>query len=381
MEIISELIEDFGQLKASKGIFSCPSSKTQKYKKCKINLINLKGEKIYQIESFTEKQAFHKNVSADEICAEIEKLFDDFKQFEFVSDGYKHSIKISKKGKILTTKKKTEEASEVLSHNREKEYLLKEGENIPPLVDLGIFTQEGKVVKSMYDKYKQINRFIEFIDDCVKKKKFKKINIVDFGCGKSYLTFIVYYYLTEILKIETHITGMDLKTEVIEKCNSIAKKYGYENLYFIAGDIANYKPTEPIDMVITLHACDIATDLAMYHAVNMGSKIILSVPCCQHQLNFQIPKNNGSIMSRYGLIKERFAALATDAIRANALEIMGYDTQILEFIDMTHSPKNILIKAVKRDKKTNTDQYRKEIETICGEYGFEPEILKLFNIN
>ena len=378
MENLAEITKLFSEGKASKGIFSCIASKEQKYKKCKINLTQIKNNICYQIEKFTEKQAFHENVDLCDISTEIEKLFTDFKQLEFIADGYKYSIKISKKGKILTNRHKTYEEVEIKSHNREKSYLLKEGENIPPLVDLGIFTKDGKIVKSMYDKYKQINRFTEFIDDCVKVRNYKKINIVDFGCGKSYLTFIVYYYLTEVLKIETHIVGMDLKADVVEKCNQTAQKYGYENLKFIAGDIANYKPTEKVNMVISLHACDIATDLAIYHAVNMKSEIILSVPCCQHQLNAQM--QNGEIMGRYGLLKERFSALATDAIRANALEIMGYDTQVLEFIDMTHSPKNILIKAIRRDKQKNTDIYMNEITKICDEYGFEPEITKLFNL-
>ena len=378
MADLSEFIVAFCEGKASKGIFSMPISKDQPYKKCKINLTQIKNNICYQIEKFTEKQAFHENVELNNISLEIEKLFEEFKQFEYVSEGYKYSIKISKKGKILQNKHKTDEIVEIKSHNREKSYLLKEGENIPALVDLGIFTKEGKIVRSMYDKYRQINRFTEFIDDCVKDKGYKKINIVDFGCGKSYLTFIVYYYLTEVLKIETHIVGMDLKADVVAKCNKTAEKYGYENLHFIAGDIANYKPTEKVNMVISLHACDIATDLAIYHAVNMKSDIILSVPCCQHQLNSQM-KNDSGIMERYGLLKERFAALATDAIRANSLEIMGYDAQVLEFIDMTHSPKNILIKATRRNKPKNTDVYMEEIKNICDQYGFEPQITKLFN--
>ncbi len=378
MENLVQITKAFSEGKASKGIFSCPVSKEQTYKKCKVNLTQIKNNICYQIEKFTEKQAFHENVELNHISGEIEKLFSDFKQLEYVADGYKYSVKISKKGKILQNRHKTCETAEVKSHNREKSYLLKEGENIPPLVDLGVFTKDGKIVKSMYDKYRQINRFTEFIDDCVKDRGYKKINIVDFGCGKSYLTFIVYYYLTEVLNIETHIMGMDLKADVVENCNKTAQKYGYENLHFTAGDIANYKPNEKVNMVITLHACDIATDLAIYHAVNMKSEIILSVPCCQHQLNAQMKSSNG-IMGRYGLIKERFSALATDAVRANALEIMGYDTQVLEFIDMTHSPKNILIKAIKRDKNKNTDIYMKEINDICCQYGFEPEITKLFN--
>ncbi|MEG0899317.1 MAG: SAM-dependent methyltransferase [Oscillospiraceae bacterium] len=378
-----EYLSDFELAQAGNGIFSAPTAKNTEYKKCNITLIELKGELCYQVELFTLKQAFHKNIDKAQIVEEITALFEDFSQFEFLSNGFRHNLKITKKGKILHNKKRVDEViCEAVSHNREKTYLLKEGSAIPPLVDLGVFTKDGKVVKSMYDKYKQINRFVEIINDCIKDDKPKSLNIIDFGCGKSYLTFIVYYYLTEVLGIDTHIIGMDLKADVIQNCNKIAKNYGYENLHFIAGDIAKYTPDRPIDMVIALHACDVATDFALYHAVNMKSRIILSVPCCQHQLNAQIPSDNDSIMSRYGIIKERFSALATDAIRGNCLELMGYQTNLLEFVDMTHSPKNILIRAIKSKKALkNKETYLAEISSICEQFNFEPEITKLFGLN
>ena len=386
MEQLLDYIGPFSTNGADNAVLSAPKTKTQQFIKCKINLIKLKNDTLYQCESFTPTQAFHNNVSSDEIVAFIlDQLETNFSQMDWLSEGYRHSIRISKKGKVLHSKKAV---SDVIvapkSHNRQKEYLLAEHESIPPLVDLGVFTKEGKIVASMYDKYKQINRFIELIDDVVKQNSSKTLNIIDFGCGKSYLTFIVYHYLNYIKKIPTTITGMDLKEQVIDDCNLIAKKYGYTMLTFIKGDIANYKPDKSIDMVITLHACDIATDLAIFHAINMGSQAILSVPCCQHELNGQIGADTNTIFTRYGLIKERFSALATDAIRGNLLELMGYHTQLLEFVDLTHSPKNILIRGIKNNKTSkqnkssaSPEQLKQEIMQFMEEYNVTPTLYTL----
>lgn len=263
-------------------------------------------------------------------------------------------------------------------HNRKKNYILQEGMIIPPLVDMGIFTKEGKIVKSMYDKFKQINRFIEMVDDVLKDETKEELHIIDFGCGKSYLTFVIYYYLVELKGKKADIIGLDLKADVIEKCNQTADKYGYKGLRFELGDINGYHSDMPVDMVVMLHACDTATDYALYNAVNWNARYILSVPCCQHEVNGQIDSNTLAPMMKYGIIKERLSALATDAVRGCMLEYRGYRTQLLEFVDFAHSPKNILIRAVRANvSREKREKALMEVEKMCGELGIKPSIVKL----
>lgn len=264
------------------------------------------------------------------------------------------------------------------SHNKEKNYILKEGMIIEPLIDLGVFTKEGKVVKSKYDKYKQINRFVEIIDDEIKKNDYKELTILDFGCGKSYLTFVLYYYFVKIKNIKVKMIGLDLKKDVIKKCNDIAKSYNYENLHFELGDINGFKYNNKVDMVITLHACDTATDYALYNAIKWNSKMIFSVPCCQHEFNKDMKSEDLSILTRYGIIQERVAALMTDAVRGNLLEAVGYKTQLLEFIDIAHSPKNILIRASKgKVSKEKREKAIEEVNNLIKEFNFNPTLYKL----
>ena len=268
--------------------------------------------------------------------------------------------------------------TEDVSHNRRKNYIIREGEVIPPLVDMGIFTKEGKIVRTMYDKFRQINRFVEIVDDVISKHNGDEIYIIDFGCGKSYLTFILHYYLVYIKGMKAHITGLDLKADVIKKCNEAAKHYGYDGLRFELGDINGYKSETRVDMVVTLHACDTATDYALYNAVSWNARYIMSVPCCQKELNRTIDCDLLRPMMNYGIIKERMAALATDAIRGNMLTYRGYKTQIMEFVDMAHSPKNLLIRAVKSNiPASKREGALREVGQMCEGLKAKPIIYGL----
>ena len=376
---IEEAVKELIELSPVKIIISNPVTKIQEIKKIQIE----KKEKYYQIAKFTEKQVFHKNVDEKEmerVC--VASLNDNFLQLNVWGVSSEAQIKLTRKRKVLFDVKKADNkkmAEEVKTNNRKKNYILEEGSVIEPLIDMGIFTKEGKIVNSMYDKYRQINRFIEIIDDELKKKIITHLNIIDFGCGKSYLTFIVYYYLTAIKKIKVNMIGLDLKEDVIKKCNKAAEKYGYENLSFELGDINGYNAPFKVDMVITLHACDMATDFALYNAINWGANYIFSVPCCQHELNSQIKSEKFSLMTRYGIIKERFSALVTDAIRGNLLEYMGYNVNLLEFVDLSHTPKNILIRAVKNPDKAKEvkDKAMDEVCRMMEEYGFSQALYRM----
>lgn len=352
------------------------NGKGTEYKKIVIS----KQNKEYQAEKFTERQAFHEGVAFEDIeCYCTQCLKSGYKQLNAWSVDTEFSVKISKKDKIFVNKSKTKGLVKInKENNRKKNYYLKEGEIIPPLVDMGIFTSEGKVINSMYDKYRQINKFIQFIEEAVEKSSLKSLNIVDFGCGKSYLTFVVYYYLTYVKGLDVYMTGLDLKEDVIKKCQETADKYGYDKLSFKVGDVAVYESDRPVDMVITLHACDTATDYALYHAIRWNTKIIISVPCCQHELNGQIESENYGILTRYGLLKERTAAIMTDAIRGNLLEYSGYKTQLLEFIDFTHTPKNLLIRAVKSNiSKEHRRKMLEEVEKLNEEFHLSPTLYRL----
>lgn len=379
MEQFKEYINIICESVPYKIVVSNLSRNEYMYKRVVISKKIIKSRQMYQIESFTDKQAFHENIELDNLDKKLYELLEHFKQINSFGADEEIELKISKKGKVLINKRKVSgKKITIETNNKKKKYLLEEGMIVPPLVDLGVFTKDVKIVNSRYDKFKQINRFIEMVDDVLKNYPSESLNIIDFGCGKSYLTFILYYYLVEIRHMNVHIIGLDLKADVIDKCNDIARKYQYDNLIFELGDINGYHTDMQVDMVITLHACDTATDYALYNAVNWGAKIILSVPCCQHEVNGQIESDDLAILTRYGIIKERVSALMTDAIRANVLECMGYKTNLLEFIDIEYSPKNILIRAVRSNISIEKkESAKREIISICKEFNIEHTLVKL----
>lgn len=347
----------------------------------KLRPVIIKDELCFQLESYLGNQVFHRNVSASEAMEEMGKAMEDsFRQLDVETMDFQAVALVSKKGKITIKKKKSggEKTKELsLSHNRAKKYILEEGRQVPFLVDLGVQTPDGRIVKSRYDKFRQINRFLEFIADIMPiLPKDRCVRIIDFGCGKSYLTFAMYYYLHELCGLDIRVTGLDLKKEVIRHCQELADKYGYGGLEFLQGDIADYSGEEKVDMVVTLHACDTATDYALYKAVRWNAEVILSVPCCQHEMNRQITCDILKPALKYGLVKERMSALLTDALRGNLLEEAGYDTQLLEFIDMEHTPKNILIRAVKRKGTKPVDTGIQEMTDFLHVHTCLQELLK-----
>ena len=384
MDRLEEYCAQMAQAGVEKIVISKPVEKSEAYRKI---MMEKKGE-YFQISRYTEKQVFHENIPLSELGGSCYGMVRGrYLQINGWAPDCEHIILLSRKGTCTYKRKKTgqtrqADAQKAQGHNREKRYILEEGREVAPLVDMGIFTKDGKVVRSMYDKFRQINRFLEILDDEIGNWKGSSLNVIDFGCGKSYLTFIVYYYLTQVKGIRANIIGLDLKADVIEKCNRAAKKYGYTGLRFELGDISGYRAPFDVDLVMTLHACDTATDYALFNAIAWKAKMIFSVPCCQHELNGQIQTRQFGILTRYGVLKERFSALDTDAIRGNLLEYCGYKTQLLEFIDFSHTPKNILIRAVRRPMtpKGIREKALGEVERLLDEFGFRHTLYTLLGL-
>ncbi len=407
---LKSLVDFFADEYLRQMIFSNPIDRDC-LSKVRVRPVMIRGELRFQTEEQKGSQAFHRNLSRDELPDYVENLLTGaFRQLQAESEKGSGTALVGKKGTVTVKMKKrlperegrkmskepgaSEEEGlsgepslpgrgweglERLQHNRQKNYLLKEGVPVPFLVDLGVMTPEGKIVRSRYDKFRQINRFLEFIEDILPKLHRERENrIIDFGCGKSYLTFAMYHYLKIIKGYSIHVVGLDLKKDVIGRCNMLAEKYGYDRLSFYCGDIADYEGVEQADMVVTLHACDTATDYALEKAVRWGAKVILSVPCCQHELNRQIKNDLLKPVLGYGIIKERMAALITDALRAELLEAAGYRTQILEFIEMEHTPKNLLIRAVKEGKPKEN---QKELDKLMEFLQVNPAFKRLLSLD
>ena len=351
--------------------------------KIKVRPVMIRDSLYFQVSRYTDKQVFHENMTAEDALETLSGwILHDFRQAQIRMQDEMVTVLVSKKGKATVKSKKAAcIETQNLEHNR-KQYIIEEGTAVPFMIDLGVMTESGKIIRTRYDKYRQINRFLEFIEDILPELPTDRtVHIIDFGCGKSYLTFAMYYYLKVLKHYDIRITGLDLKQKVIEDCQALADRYGYDGLQFLCGDIADYNGTDEVDMVVTLHACDTATDYALYKAVKWHASVILSVPCCQHELNRKMQCETLSGAFQYGLIKERTAALMTDAMRGQLLEMKGYKTQLLEFIDMEHTPKNILIRGVKSNgllpkaaRKQQMENYQK-----CRDFfGAELTLEKLF---
>lgn len=363
------------------GITISNPRKAEEIKKYNIRPVLLKGELTFQTAAYTKTQVFHENQKAENMGTWLSRILPLYKQVQLRHGKVELNALINKRGEANIKEKKSaitiQEPAEIrLSHNREKKYILKEGTVVPFLKDLGVMTAEGKIVRTRYDKFRQINRFLEFIEDILPDlPQNREITILDFGCGKSYLTFAMYYYLKVLKGYRIRIIGLDLKKDVIRKCSKLAESYGYDHLSFQMGSIEDYNEVDHVDMVVTLHACDTATDFALDKAIRWGAKVILSVPCCQHELNGQFANKDMVPIADYGILKERFNALATDGIRAKLLEAVGFETQILEFIDMEHTPKNLLIRAIR--KNAPSPKKLEAVRTFADLYHFKPTLLSL----
>lgn len=377
IDLIEKIINEETIIKSTLSGIRNKSEKT--FNKVTIKKVIIKNEEKHQFEYFYDKNVEHKNLSNDATKDELCKLLETyFKQAVINTVEHDYQILISKKGVTKIHKKAATRAFEEPTHNKKKKYILNEGELTPFLIELGIMTAQGKIVNAKYDKFKQINRYLELVSDCIPYlDKNKTIRIIDFGCGKAYLTFALYDYLVLKMGYNVEIVGLDLKENVISFCSELAQKLHFDDLRFEQGDIKGFDQFTNVDMVISLHACNTATDEALAKAVNWGAKVILAVPCCQHEFLKKIKNEKMIPMMKYGIIKEKLASLLTDSVRANVLEIMGYRTQVLEFIDMEHTPKNIMIRAFFEDNK-NIDKVINEYKEFKAQWQVSPYIEKAF---
>lgn len=382
--ILFELIENIKESRFIKIVFS--DRQNGDFNKIIIKPIILKSVKNIQIESFKDNKAYHKNIELNNL-QEIENILkeyiENFKQILLQIKNLDISF-IKKKENFVRKENKNNLLKNSNEHNKKKQYILNEGDKIDFLIELGLMSADRKILKSSYNKFKQINKYLEFIDDVIEDLKNKKlidnhINVLDFGCGKSYLTFALYYYLKNYRQgLTFSIVGLDLKKNVIDFCNKLAKKLDYKNLEFLNGNIKDYDKTKEVDLVFSLHACNNATDYSLEKALSLNAKAILAVPCCHHEFFEKIQKNKNSdfyntlkIMADNGVILDKFATLATDSFRSLTLELCGYKTKMIEFIDMEHTPKNILIKAIK-SKSSDLKEKLKEYNKLKKFLGIQP---------
>ncbi len=362
-----------------KAVFSQPTEGAP-YQKAALRPVAIKGRSLFQLESFRDNKAFHRNLTEQELLAVIEEELAGFYRQVLIMSGEEAAQYVLRRDGNYRKSARSAVArpgGAPAAHDREKKYLLAEGEDIPALVDLGVFTPERRIVKARFDKYRQINRFVELIDDAFADVEPGKLRVMDFGCGKSYLTFILYYYFAVKRGFDVEMIGYDLKADVVARCGEIAKKYGYDGLRFEVADVSkDTLPDREIDLLVTLHACDTATDYALDYALRHGARRIFSVPCCQHEIDQTIGRGGDlDILLRHGVVRERVSALLTDTIRAGILEDMGYEVDLIEFVDLAHSPKNLMIRAEKKRaaRRKNIPLCRE----LAARYGFRQTLLEL----
>lgn len=374
-------LEEIANLRLVSGTLSSPWKKDEKaILRLAIRLVKIKGTLCYQITEHYQNKALHRNLSPESCVKLVQDVIPDyFRQGIFTTQSTHYHLLVSKQKELKIIKKTSEVAALPVLHNRKKTYILEEGVPIPFLISLGVMNEQGKVIPKKYDKFRQINRFVEMVADLIDElPKNACLEVIDFGCGKAYLTFALHYYLHHILKRSVNMVGLDLKEDVIHYCQNLADELACVGLKFKVGDIKGFQPEKKVNLVISLHACDTATDAALEKAVRWDADVILCVPCCQHELFSQVSCDPLSSLLRHGLLKERFAALATDAARAELLTVLGYDVQVLEFIDMEHTPKNILLRAVKRPQKIRQEQAAKRYSSFKNTLQIAPSLEKMF---
>ncbi len=376
---MNELKQVFNQclfdLTPVKVIFSNVRKKSLPYRKVVLRPVLLQGELAFQAEYQYEKKAIHENIAPDQIVGTcLELILRDFKQINLFTEEEDIQILAAKPDRPRITRKPGTLCREALTHNQSKHYIIPDKAPCDFLIHLGVMDEKGNVHQKHYSKFRQINRFLEILQDVFPRfsqKKDRPLRIIDFGCGKAYLTFALYYYLKVLQNLEVEIIGLDLKEDVIAFCNQVAADLHYDELTFLMGDIADYT-NDYADMVVTLHACDTATDFALINAVHWNTEVILSVPCCQHELFSQIQNDLHQPMLKHGIIKDRFTELLTDSLRGLKLEACGYNVAMIEFTSLEHTSKNIMIKAVKT-RKENLEAAQ-EYETLKRFYNVSPAI-------
>ncbi len=379
-------VDEFGvflnNLMQSQQLLACSLSKLRKkatpFDKVSVRPLGLKGGLVYQVTYHYAQKELHHNLTPKQTEERILELMDQvFRQGHFFTPEADWQVLVSKKGATtMLQHPPSRKAQEVnFEHNRSKQYLLQEGTSYPFLVELGVMNSAGKVLAKRYHKFRQLNKYLEVIEDCLPylKENEEPLRIVDFGSGKAYLTFALYHYLVEHLKRDVQIIGLDLKEDVVSFCNAMATKVGFEHLTFTHQDIRDFRAQGQVDMVVSLHACDVATDYALAQAVKWGTQVILAVPCCQHEVFTQLEQRADPVLLEHGIVKERVAALITDAARAKLLEMEGYNVRIMEFIDLEHTPKNLLIRAF-RESRFSGDQARRDYAHFKEIWGIAPTL-------